>query len=396
MDQIQAKSAKKLTSVTSNLKRYLHHQIDWKSRLIGIKGARGAGKTTLVLQHLATHPASIQDKLYVSLDDLYFSENSLVSLADAFAKQGGKILVLDEVHRYQQWSQEIKNIYDDHPDLQVIFTGSSMIHINQSKADLSRRAMVYELRGLSFREYLNLSVKKDYSSITMDELLKDHTSIAASVSSDLKPLRFFKEYFLYGYYPYSLEGPNLYAEKLTNTLLVSLENDLPALYEVQYSTIVKIKQLLAIVSESVPFKPNVAKLSERVGATRNSLNTYFHYLHDLRAITLLTAASKGISQLQKPEKIFLYHPNLHHALSAKPETGAMRESFFVNQVSAVLPVHYSPEANFLVDKQWTFEVGGPDKTLQQIKGIKLAYIAADGIEIGFNQKIPLWLFGFLY
>ena len=396
MDQIQAKSAKKLAAVSSTFSRYLHDLIDWKSQLIGIKGARGAGKTTLVLQHLAAHPAPLQDKLYVSLDDLYFSENSLVGLADAFAKQGGKILVLDEVHRYRNWSQEIKNIYDDHPDLQVIFTGSSMIHINQSKADLSRRVMIYELRGLSFREYLNVSTKKNYQVMKLDELLKNHTSLGTSISSEVKPLRYFREYFAYGYYPYFLEGTNLYAEKLLNTLLLSLENDLPALYEVQYSTIVKIKQLLAIVSESVPFKPNVAKLSERVGATRNSLNTYFHYLHDLRAITLLTSSSKGISQLQKPEKIFLYHPNLHHALSSKQETGAMRESFFVNQVSAVLPVNYSPQADFIVNRQWTFEVGGADKTLQQTKGMKQTYIAADGIEIGFNHKIPLWLFGFLY
>ncbi len=396
MDQIQAKSTKKLAAASSIFSRYLLDLIDWKSRLIGIKGARGAGKTTLVLQHLAAHPAPSQDKLYVSLDDLYFSENSLVSLADAFAKQGGKILIVDEVHRYRNWSQEIKNIHDDHPDLQVIFTGSSMIHINQSKADLSRRAVIYELWGLSFREYLNLSAGKIYPAIKLDELLKNHTSIATSVSSEVKPLRYFRDYLIHGYYPYFLEGPNLYAEKLMNTLLLSVENDLPALYEVQYSTVIKIKQLLAIVSESVPFKPNVAKLSERVGATRNSLNTYFHYLHDLRAITLLTSASKGISQLQKPEKIFLYHPNLHHALSSKPETGAMRESFFVNQVSTVLPVNYSPEADFLVNKQWTFEVGGPDKTMRPMKRAKQAFVAADGIEIGFNQKIPLWLFGFLY
>lgn len=396
MDQIHAKSVKKLAGLTSSFRRNLHHQVNWKNRLIGIKGARGAGKTTFVLQHLAAHPAPPRDKLYVSLDDLYFTQNTLVGLADTFVKQGGKVLVLDEVHRYPNWSQEIKNIYDDHSDLRVIFTGSSMIHINQSKADLSRRAMIYELRGLSFREYLNLSAKRNYPVIKLDELLKNHTSVATSISSDVKPLRFFRDYFAHGYYPYFLEGTDSYAEKLMNTLLLSLENDLPAQYQVQHSTVVKIRQLLAIVSESVPFKPNVAKLSERIGATRNSLNIYFQYLHDLRAITLLSSATKGISQLQKPEKIFLYHPNLHYAFSARPETGSMRESFFANQVSSVLPLNYSPHADFLVNKQWTFEVGGPDKTLRPMKAMKQAYIAADGIEIGFNQKIPLWLFGFLY
>lgn len=396
MDNILAKSAKKISGVQTGFRRYLHGNIDWSSRLVGIKGARGAGKTTLALQYLANHKASLTEKLYVSLDDLYFVENNLVSLADEFVKRGGLVLVLDEVHRYKNWSQEVKNIYDDHPELHVIFTGSSLLHINQSKADLSRRAVVYELRGLSFREYVNLQANKSYQPIAIAEILESHTPIATEISTSLKPIRYFQEYIMHGYYPYFLEGESGYTEKLMNTLLLSLENDLPALHEIQYATIGKIKQLLAIISESVPFKPNIAKLSDRIGSTRNSLNTYLHYLEELRIISSLTSASKGISQLQKPEKIYLFHPNLQHAFAVKPDVGSMRESFFLNQVSALFSIHSSPTADFIVNRQWTFEVGGASKTTRQIKNTKQAYLALDGIEIGFHEKIPLWLFGFLY
>lgn len=396
MDRLFEKSYRKLDRTPTDFHRYLVKDIDFSSRMIGIKGARGAGKTTLLLQHAKQNLPSDHQVLYASLDDLWFTENKLVDLADAFVKQGGRYLLLDEVHRYSGWSQELKNIYDDEPDLSVIFTGSSIMHLDKARADLSRRAVMYELRGLSFREYLNLTVGISLKEISWENLLNDHVNIARNILQIIKPLEHFSSYLKYGYYPYFLENINLYPQKLEETISLALSTDLPALHDLAPSSIEKIRQLLYIIAESAPFKPNVLKLSERTGVSRNTLISFLHHLADLRIINSLYHSASGIGALQKPEKIYLHHPNLQYSLAyTRAEKGSVREGFFINQVEAVKTVTYTGEGDFVAGNDM-FEVGGKDKQQKQLKGYKRSFVAADGIDIGHEHKIPLWMFGLLY
>tara|TARA_R110002096_G_C14584294_1_gene721522 strand:- start:240 stop:1430 length:1191 start_codon:yes stop_codon:yes gene_type:complete len=396
MEQLFEKSYQKLMRTPMQFKRYLASQIDWNSRLIGIKGARGAGKTTLLLQYAKEHLPKGKQTLYISLDDLFFTANTLVDLADTFVKQGGKFLLLDEVHRYSNWSQEIKNIYDDRPDLKMVFTGSSMLHLDRAKGDLSRRAVMYELPGLSFREYLNYTEKCDFGPIAFGDLITSHTSIAMEITGQLRPLEHFSDYLHYGYYPYFMESPKLYLQKLAETISLALSIDLPSSQDISYASIEKIRLLLHVVAQSVPFKPNISKLSERIGISRNSLIHFLRYLEDLRIIKSLYADTKGIGILQKPEKIYLHHPNLQYALAREHSNiGTIRESFFINQAEVVAPLHYTKAGDFFMDGH-IFEIGGGKKTLKQVKHLENAFVAADDIEIGHAYKIPLWLFGFLY
>lgn len=396
MESLFEKSYQKLIRVPTQFKRYLAEEIDWTSRLIGIKGARGAGKTTLMLQYAKLHLPQGKETLYTSLDSLYFTENTLVDLADRFVQQGGKFLLLDEVHRYANWSQEIKNIYDDQPDLKIIFTGSSIMHLNRAKGDLSRRAVMYELAGLSFREYLNFAQDMSLKAIGFNDIINNHTAIAMDIVANMHPYEHFGNYLKYGHYPYFLENPNLYPQKLAETISLAISIDLPAFHDISFKSIEKIRLLLHIIAESVPFKPNISKLSERVDISRNNLVLFIKYLEDMRIIKGQYPDTKGIGLLQKPEKIYLHHPNLQYALADEQSNiGNIRESFFINQIGKLGPVTYTPEGDFAF-KNYTFEIGGKNKTNKQVKHIENSFVAADDIEIGHNHKIPLWMFGFLY
>lgn len=396
MEKLFEKYYRKADQVKTDFSRYLMARIDWSNRLIGIKGARGSGKTTLLLQYIRQHLPVDHRTLYVSLDDLYFTQNNLAGFADAFVKQGGKYLLLDEVHRYHNWSAEIKNIYDDHPDLQVVFTGSSILQIHQAKADLSRRTVMYELTGLSYREYLNLTARLTLPVISWDELPLKHNEFAREVTKQLRPLESFKEYMITGYYPYFLENKPAYLQKLAETIDLAMNTDLPATFEISYASIEKLKLLLYIIAQSVPFQPNVSKLSERIGVSRNTLVLFFAYLEELRVIRRIFASTQGIGLLQKPDKILLHHPNLQFALAdADADKGSSRESFFVNQVGYQHEVSYSKSGDFNVDDR-VFEIGGRNKSTRQIRGIEDAYIVHDDLEIGTGKHIPLWIFGFLY
>ncbi|MFD2203946.1 ATP-binding protein [Shivajiella indica] len=396
MEKLLQKYYQKLDRIQQNKVRSLLEDIDWSNRFIGIKGARGAGKTTLLFQYIKVKQLNPNQTLYVSLDDLYFTENNLYSLTEQFVNEGGKQLLVDEVHRYPNWSSELKNIYDDFPDLQVVFTGSSLIHIEKARGDLSRRAVIYELHGMSYREYLSFSGFLNFDKVTLEDIINNHVEISRSIIKKIKPLAHFKDYLTYGNYPYFLESKNAYQQKLIETILIALSTDLPPSYNISYASIEKIKQLLYILAESVPFKPNIAKLSERIGVSRNSLLDFLRYLEELRIIKRLYADTKGIGILQKPEKIYLHHPNIAYALAYRDaDIGSIRESFFINQVSVHHPIEYSPTGDFRVGKN-IFEIGGQSKTKKQIQGEKYAYIVSDNIEIGHKNKIPLWLFGFLY
>jgi predicted AAA+ superfamily ATPase len=378
-------------------KRYLMSNVPWQERLLGIQGFRGVGKTTMILQYIKENYKDSEKALYVSLDNIYFTDNKLVDFVKEFVAIGGEHLFLDEVHKYKNWAIELKNIYDLHKDLKITFTASSLLEILNSKADLSRRAVVFFMQGLSFREYLNFSLNTNFKAYGLHQILENHQKISREILLKTKIINHFKKYISSGYYPFFKENEDLYYHKIQSVANMVIEIELPLLRNIEMSKTVKIKQLLYIIAKSSPFKPNISKLATRIGITRNTLIEYINHLSDAKLINSIYANSKGISLLQKPDKIFLENTNLAFAFAGiSSDKGNLRETFFLNQLSQNLAVTYPKKADFLVDDKYLFEIGGKDKTNKQIAGIENAFIVADDIEYGYKNKIPLWLFGFLY
>lgn len=398
MEELFRKYIEKIQRIDTNFVRSFIHDINWNARLIGIKGARGVGKTTLLLQYMKlNYSDNWQESLYVSLDSFSFRGKTLIGLADEFVLNGGKYLFLDEVHKYDNWAQELKNIYDDHAELKVVFTGSSLLEILNSRADLSRRAIVYHMQGLSFREYLEMETSQKFDTFTLDDILTNHIKIANLINSKIKPFRYFESYLKQGYYPFYKEDKDLYEQRLEEVINMMLEIELPLLRGVDIGLVSKIKQVLAIISESVPFTPNVTHLSQKMTVHRTTLMTYLHYLEEVGLTTNLQKEAKGSVKLQKPAKIYLENTNLMFVLSpSNANIGNARETFFANQVGYKNKLNYHEKTDFLVNNVYAFEIGGKDKTNKQIVGIENSFIVADGIEYGYQNKIPLWLFGFLY
>ena len=388
---------RKLQHTSLAFVRSLMHEIRWEARLVGIRGARGVGKTTMLLQHIRLHYPADPTVLYVSLDNIYFSSHKLYDLAYDFVERGGRRLYLDEVHKYPNWSQELKNIYDDLPELQVVFTGSSLLEILNARADLSRRAIVYEMQGLSFREYLNYNLGTTFPVCSLAEVLNDPDALSAVVGDELDLLNHFAAYLRHGYYPYYNEMPDLYAQRVQEVVNMTLEVELPQLRGVEVSYLPKIKQLLLIISESAPFVPNIAKLCERIGITRSALLTYLQALADGRLTFHLLKNAFGITRLQKPDKIYLENPNLLYVLSPDAANiGNARETFFANQLKYRHQVTLSKESDFLVDGKYTFEIGGKHKGFSQIEGVPNSYVVADDLTCSIGNKLPLWMMVFLY
>jgi predicted AAA+ superfamily ATPase len=398
MEELFRRYRKKIQLVDTTFIRSFIHDINWNARLIGIKGARGVGKTTLLLQYMKLNfSENIEESLYVSLDSFGFKEKTLVGLADEFVKNGGKYLFLDEVHKYANWAQELKNIYDDHAELKVVFTGSSLLEILNSRADLSRRAIVYKMQGLSFREYLELETGEKLDRLSLKDILKNHINIANDITSKLKPFRYFERYVKQGYYPFYKEETDLYEQRIEEVINMMLEIELPLLRGVDIGLVPRIKQLLTIISESVPFIPNVAALGQKMGIHRTTLMTYLHYLEEVGLTINLQKDAKGSVKLQKPAKIYLENTNLMFTLSpSNTNIGNARETFFANQLGYKNKLSYHEKADFLVNDTYVFEIGGKDKSRKQIADLENSFIVADGIELGYQNKIPLWLFGCLY
>lgn len=396
MEQLFQKSRLRLNAVQTKYVRNRHDQIDWSDRLIGILGPRGTGKTTLLLQHLKRNESDTA--IYVSLDDVYFTNHSLVDLVETFRLQGGRKLYLDEIHKYPAWSREVKNIYDTWHDVSIVFTGSSIINIYQQEGDLSRRAVFYELPGLSFREFLAFEEIYELPKTSLTDLLKNHSNMAAEYSRQFAPVKYWEQYIQHGYYPFYKENLNTYPIRLEQVIRLVLEDELRFVEGFDLNNVRKIYQLLSILATNVPFKPNISKLSEKIGINRATLVQYIHYLEKARLINTLSAVGKSISTLQKPDKIYLDNPNLHQVLApSKTDKGSLRESFFLNQLrNANHNVELPKQGDFIVDETYTFEVGGKSKSFTQLKGLKNAYVAADDMEIGAFYKIPLWMFGLLY
>ncbi|MCY7410726.1 MAG: AAA family ATPase [Chitinophagales bacterium] len=397
MDYLQIKSKDKVSEVSLEKKRYLYTQIPWNQRLIGILGGRGTGKTTLLLQHLKETYGKSSKGLYVSLDDIYFSDNRLYNLATTFRRGGGKALYLDEVHKYPDWSQEIKNLYDDFKDLKIYFTGSSLLQLAKQKGDLSRRALFFYLEGLSFREFLDFKKVISIDAVKLPDLLKNHEEIARQLSRKMKPYEHFPFYIKKGAYPFVFEDEDNYWQRLDETIQLTIENDM-ALYEgFDAGNFRKMKQLLFVIAANVPFKPNVMKLSDRTGITRNTIIRYFDLLERGKVLRALHASGIGIGSMQKPEKLYLYNTNLAFALAGEnTNAGTLRETFFANQLSVMHKLTVPHDGDFMVDGKYTFEVSGKNKTAHQVKNIRNSFVVSDEIEKGINNKIPLWLFGLLY
>lgn len=389
MEDLFQKHQTILAHTSSKFKRYLYDDIAWGSRMIGIVGARGVGKTTMVLQHIKEH-LDVQKSLYVSADDMYFSENSLYHLAEELYKNAIEHLFIDEIHKYENWSQELKNIYDTFPTLQVVFTGSSILELLKGSADLSRRAPMYFLKGLSFREYLNFFHQQDIQAFSLEQILQHQAKL-----EDIKhPLPFFKDYLQNGYYPFGQEDE--FTIRLGQVVVQTLETDIPQFANLTISMSRKLKRLLAIIAESVPFKPNFSKISKLLGVSRSSLDDYFHYMEKAGLIAQLRDDTQGIRGLGKVNKVYLENSNLIFNLASdKSNIGNIRETFFLNQMQVKHSVRSSKTADFMI-ADYTFELGGQSKTKKQIASIKNAFIVKDNIEYGYQNTIPLWAFGLNY
>lgn len=398
MDALIDSFEKKLARTETKFVRSLMHDINWNARLIGLKGARGVGKTTLLLQYIKLYLAKDLDRtLYLSLDHVWFNTHTLIDLVKKFEQKGGQYLFLDEVHKYENWAQELKNAYDEYPDLKIVFTGSSLLEILNARADLSRRAITYQMQGLSFREYIAIESGEDLPLLQLEELLNDHRSIARTITQKVKPFQYFEDYLKSGYYPFYREERELYLMRLGEVINMMLEIELPLLRKVEIAYVARVKQLLSVIAVSVPFQPNVSKLSEKIGLNRASLLTYFHYLEEIGLTINLFKDSHGISSLQKPLKTYLENTNMMYLLAAeKVNKGNLRETFFANQVGYKHSLTFSSQGDFKVGDQYIFEIGGESKSKKQLKGVSKSYRAIDDINIGSQDRIPLWLFGFLY
>ena len=396
MERLQKISNNLILQVSETFKRFLFGEIDWNNRLIGISGARGSGKTVLLIQYLKQIHKN-KKALYVSLDDIYFSEHRLIYFAEDFNKKGGQVLLLDEVHRYKNWSQELKNIYDSIPELKIVFTSSSALEIYRGSHDLSRRAIMHYLPGLSFREYLLFEHEIELAVLSLEDILNNNKEFCLQANKQMKPIDLFGKYIKSGYYPFFKETGANYLKQLINTVNLALEVDLPAIHNIDFNSVLKIKKMLSVVSRIVPYKPNIEKLATQIGTTRDTLLKYMYYLEKAQIMKWLSKDSFGINYLNKPDKLYLNNTNLAFALSnSKPDAGNLRETFFLNQLSVKHTVTYPTKGDFMVNDTYLFEVGGKNKTQKQIAEIKNAFIVSDNIEYAYENKIPLWLFGFLY
>ncbi|MEA3494915.1 MAG: AAA family ATPase [Bacteroidota bacterium] len=397
IDRLYDISNKLASNVAVDFERFLSIEIDWDYKLIGISGARGSGKTILLLQQMKKMLEKGKKSLFISLDDIYFTENKLLYFAEEFEKNGGEYLFIDEVHKYKNWSQELKNIYDTVLDLKVVFTSSSALEIHKGSHDLSRRALVYKLRGLSFREFLELKYEIKILPIKLEQILENPTEKIKEVNNKIKIFPKFSKYLKEGYYPFFKDLRLNYLKQLSTTVNLVIESDLPAIHKIDFNSVIKLKKLVSIIAQISPYKPNIEKLAQQVETTRPTLLKYLFYLDKAQILQWLSSDAYGITYLNKPDKIFLGNTNIAYAFSdSKDNTGNIRETFFLNQLSAKHKVTYPKQGDFLVDNKYLFEVGGKNKSQKQIAGIKNAYIAADDIEYGYGNRIPLWLFGFLY
>lgn len=396
MDILLNNSSGLIRKIQTGKKRYLFDKVLWNNRLIGIKGARGVGKSTLLLQKLSTLQLPPGQASYWSLDDLFFTSASLADTAQQFYNEGGRVLFLDEVHKYPNWSQHIKNLYDRYDDLQIIFTGSSVINIAKEEVDLSRRALMYTLAGMSYREYLYFKYDIALPVISLSEVIDKSNAWQRRFPEKFRPLEYFSEYLQKGYYPFSLEDTEGFLSRLQQVIRIIVEYDMASVKDFDIRNAQKLLQLLYVLSANVPFKPNVSSLARKTDIHRNTITTYLHFLEQAQLIRLLYPAGISVSTLQKPEKVLLENTNLAFVLAVNTANkGSLRETFFASQLSVSHKLSLPQQGDFMVDDQYVFETGGRNKSSKQIKDVPDSFVVVDDQDFPVS-KIPLWVLGMEY
>ncbi len=387
-----------LKETSSTYKRYMYNEIDFNSSMIGIVGARGVGKTTLLLQYLLELKKNFESNksLYFSYDYPTNVDIKLIDLTEEFAKVGGKYLIIDEIHKYKDFSLDLKAIYDFYPNMKIIFTGSCATSIYNSQADLSRRVVLYYMNGLSYREFLELKLNIELPKYSLDEILNNSIDIVDCLSEKFLALEYFEEYLTYGYYPFYFKDQNQYLRQLNAVINQTIDIDLVNLGLVKSSFTNKLKKLLLIISESNPFELNITKVSANIEVSRNTLYAYLHHLDKGGLVNIIGNSKKGISKLSKPEKLYLNNTNIFYIFASESKIGTIRETYFVSQLKHLHNIEISNKGDFYIDNKYTFEVGGENKTFNQIKDMENSYLVIDTDSTENEKKIPLWLFGFLY
>ena len=397
MDILYQRYKKLLSLVKTDIHRYLYYDIDWSQPLIGIKGQRGVGKTTIMLQRIRETDPTGEKSFYASLDNLWFADHSLIDLAEILIGKGVSNLYIDEVHRLPGWERQIKNLYDSYPELNVVFTGSSLLVIDHSIGDLSRRASMYTLPGLSFREFLMFEGMDPGDKLTLSDILYSHVTIAPIISAHIDVLSYFRKYMSVGYYPYyrNMRKEDYYS-RLLQTISTVVDTDIPAVEnKIDYETLIKAKRLIGIIAGAQPYQPNMSTLAGLMGTNRSQLLKLFDLLDRAGIIRQIFITINTPKTLAKPQKILLNNSTLMGALNT-PMIGTERESTFASFLSTDHRVGFAKDGDFLIDNRYLFEIGGKGKGFAQIRDIPDSFVVADGIEFGFDNKIPLWIFGFLY
>jgi len=377
---------------TPTFRRYLYSQIDFQSKIVGILGQRGVGKTILMRQIAQSLNLKASKMLYISADNIM---RTLSEIAIEFSAYGGELLIIDEIHKAENFALELKTIYD-FVDIKVIFSGSSALEIENAKFDLSRRALFYKLHSLSFREFIAIKYQIDLPVLKLSDILNSHQDIATNIKKEFKPLEYFSYYHDFGAYPFFTEGEMGYNLRLNEIMNIILDSEIAVIYNVDSDKINTLRKLLHLLCSSVPIELNIQNLAQQSGISRNTLYSYLYYLQKANLIEIIGANFKNKKLLNKPDKIYLENINLYNILCSDKNSGSIRESFFVSQIKTNHSIKYRNIGDFIVDDNYIFEIGGKNKSFKQIKDIPNSYLVADKIEIGYGNKIPLWLFGFLY
>lgn len=397
MDRLFKTYGRLLAETDLKFTRYLYEKINWDNKLIVIKGAKGVGKTTMLLQHILRTFTDKQKALYASLDHIWFANHSILDLADYHYTHGGTHLFLDEVHKYKGWQQEIKNIYDAYPGLHIVMTGSSMLKMEESlMGDLSRRYRTYTLDGLSFREYLLLEEIVQLPVLSLETILEDHFMQASQITSKVKVLHHFEKYIEAGYYPFYREEGDGFADRLQQVIETIVTSEIPAVSNIEYDSVYKAKQLLAVLAEESPYILNISSLCNVLHSSRNNVLKLIDLMDKAALVRRLYSSDSGMNMLAKPEKVLFYNTNLMYCLTPHADAGTMRETYLASQLGVAHQLSMPNQGDLVVDGKWLFEVGGKSKGFSQIKGIKDSYVVSDNIDIGHGKRIPLWLFGLLY
>ena len=398
METLYKKHKILVSQVKMSIVRQLMNTIDWEKQLVSIRGSRGFGKTTLMRQYIKqTYGVNAGEALYLVMDSMFFTNHSLLEIAERFHLMGGKHLFLDEVHKYPTWSKELKEIVDLWPDLKITFTGSSLLQILNADADLSRRVLSYDMSGLSFREYLQFYKGIQLPSYSLDEILNDADSICQLVCEKCRPQVLFEEYLRVGYYPFYDGDEQEYYSRIENVISFIIDQELTQFCSVEPAYTRKLKAMLLFLANNVPYDVSIAKLSSYLEINKITVLSYLDSMKRAELLNLLYTDNKSVSKMQKPDKIYLHNPNMHYALCTEEKIGTIRECFVVNQLSTSHTVEYGKnQGDFKIDGKFTFEVGGKDKSFEQIADIPDSYVLADSIEFPIGKKLPLWLMGFLY